>query len=82
MNKTLIKFFHVRVLFFSFERKSFCFLSSGSHTCVFSIDLPEYSTKEIMYERLNYAITNCSSIDGDGTFNEDPNQRTDEDSDE
>ena len=35
-----------------------------------------------MYERLNYAITNCSSIDGDGTFNEDPNQRTDEDSDE
>jgi len=23
-----------------------------------------------MYERLNYAITNCSSIDGDGTFNE------------
>ncbi|CAF3962695.1 unnamed protein product [Rotaria sp. Silwood2] len=36
-----------------------------SHTCNFSLDLPEYSTTEIMYERLNYAITYCSSIDGD-----------------
>lgn len=57
----------------------------GSHTCVFSIDLPEYSTKEIMYDKLIYAITNCSSIDGDGTFNEDPNdasERTDTDSDD
>ncbi|CAF3840928.1 unnamed protein product [Rotaria sordida] len=39
-----------------------------SHTCFFSIDLPEYSTAEIMYERLNYAITHCSSIDGDGNM--------------
>jgi hypothetical protein len=39
-------------------------------TCFFTIDLPEYSTTEIMYERLNYAITNCSSIDGDGNMNE------------
>ncbi|CAF3089161.1 unnamed protein product, partial [Rotaria sp. Silwood2] len=37
-----------------------------SHTCFFALDLPEYSTTDIMYERLNYAITNCSSIDGDG----------------
>jgi hypothetical protein len=44
-----------------------------SHTCYFSIDLPEYSTTEIMYERLNYAITYCSSIDADGTINEAPN---------
>ena len=38
-----------------------------------------------MYERLNYAITNCSSIDGDGTFNEDPNdvnEHADTDSDD
>ena len=41
-----------------------------SHTCSFTIDLPEYSTTEIMYERLNYAITYCSSIDGDGHINE------------
>ncbi|CAF0746684.1 unnamed protein product [Adineta ricciae] len=44
-----------------------------SHTCFFTIDLPTYSTKEIMYERLNYAITCCSSIDGDGTINDAPN---------
>ncbi|CAF1283378.1 unnamed protein product [Adineta steineri] len=36
-----------------------------SHTCSFAIDLPEYSTTEIMYERLNYAVTYCSSIDAD-----------------
>ncbi|CAF5037282.1 unnamed protein product [Rotaria sp. Silwood1] len=36
-----------------------------AHTCFFTLDLPEYSTTDIMYERLNYAITNCSSIDGD-----------------
>ncbi|UJR32400.1 hypothetical protein I4U23_019862 [Adineta vaga] len=44
-----------------------------SHTCFFTIDLPPYSTNEIMYERLNYAITCCSSIDGDGTINDAPN---------
>ena len=44
----------------------------GSHTCGFSLDLPEYSTTEILYERLNYAIFNCSSIDGDGNLNEGP----------
>ncbi|CAF4467080.1 unnamed protein product [Rotaria socialis] len=41
-----------------------------SHTCFFTIDLPAYSTTDIMYERLNYAISSCSSIDGDGTVNE------------
>ncbi|CAF0737820.1 unnamed protein product [Rotaria sordida] len=41
-----------------------------SHTCFFTIDLPAYSTTDIMYERLNYAITCCSSIDGDGTVND------------
>jgi len=48
---------------------------SGSHTCFFTVDLPEYSTTEIMYERLNYAITNCSNIDGDGNMNERPETR-------
>ncbi|CAF3947497.1 unnamed protein product, partial [Rotaria sordida] len=41
-----------------------------AHTCFFILDLPEYSTIEIMYERLNYAITNCSSIDADGMMND------------
>ncbi|CAF3035361.1 unnamed protein product [Rotaria sp. Silwood2] len=40
-----------------------------SHTCGFGLDLPPYSTKEIMYERLNYAITYCSSIDNDWNMN-------------
>ncbi|CAF4751629.1 unnamed protein product [Rotaria sp. Silwood1] len=41
-----------------------------AHTCFFILDLPEYSTTEIMYERLNYAITNCSSIDADGMIDD------------
>ncbi|CAF3952910.1 unnamed protein product, partial [Rotaria sordida] len=40
-----------------------------SYTCVFTLQLPAYSTKEVMYERLNYAITYCSSIDTDGRMN-------------
>lgn len=44
----------------------------GSHTCFFTIDLPAYSTSEVTYERLNYAITCCSSIDGDGAINDAP----------
>eukprot|EP01029_Cantina_marsupialis_P017936 TRINITY_DN4057_c0_g2_i2.p1 TRINITY_DN4057_c0_g2~~TRINITY_DN4057_c0_g2_i2.p1 ORF type:complete len:1511 (+),score=591.48 TRINITY_DN4057_c0_g2_i2:227-4759(+) len=38
-----------------------------SHTCFFSLDLPVYSTKEIMRERLLYAIINCQAIDTDNT---------------
>jgi hypothetical protein len=33
---------------------------------LYLIYLPAYSISEIMYERLNYAITYCSDIDGDG----------------
>ncbi|CAF0741668.1 unnamed protein product [Adineta ricciae] len=40
-----------------------------AHTCSFTLDLPEYSSVDVMYDRLNYAITNCSSIDGDGSMN-------------
>ncbi|CAF4614895.1 unnamed protein product, partial [Rotaria sp. Silwood2] len=43
-----------------------------AHTCTFVLDLPDYSTIDIMYDRLNYAITYCSSIDGDGNMNEAP----------
>eukprot|EP00003_Mantamonas_plastica_P025659 TRINITY_DN5077_c0_g1_i2.p1 TRINITY_DN5077_c0_g1~~TRINITY_DN5077_c0_g1_i2.p1 ORF type:complete len:2779 (-),score=932.05 TRINITY_DN5077_c0_g1_i2:1157-9493(-) len=36
-----------------------------SHTCFFQLDLPNYSTLEIMRERLLYAFTNCRAIDND-----------------
>ena len=36
-----------------------------AHTCFFSIDLPEYTSLEVMQERLLYAITECRVIDTD-----------------
>lgn len=36
------------------------------HTCGFSIELPNYSTKEIMLEKILKAITLCGEIDDDG----------------
>jgi hypothetical protein len=36
-----------------------------SHTCFFQLDLPSYSTKEIMRDKLLYAITHCQAIDLD-----------------
>lgn len=38
-----------------------------AHTCFFSLELPRYSTLEIMKEKLRYAIFNCQAIDGDET---------------
>jgi len=38
-----------------------------SHTCFFSVELPRYSTLEIMKDKLRYAIYNCQAIDGDDT---------------
>ena len=48
----------------------FCFLEA--HTCSFVLDLPAYTTAEIMYERLSYAITYCCSTDGDEIMNGQP----------
>ena len=36
-----------------------------SHTCFFTIDLPPYTTKEILKNKLMYSITHCQSIDND-----------------
>lgn len=36
-----------------------------SHTCFFTIDLPPYSTKEVLKNKLLYAVTHCQSIDND-----------------
>jgi hypothetical protein len=38
-----------------------------SHTCFFAIDLPRYSTKQILEDKLTLAIRNCLEIDGDNT---------------
>jgi hypothetical protein len=39
-----------------------------AHTCFFSLELPRYSTLEIMKEKLRYAMYNCTSI-ADGEQN-------------
>ena len=38
-----------------------------AHTCFFSIELPRYSTKDIAYAKLLWAVNNCVSIDADNT---------------
>nr|CCA15971.1 conserved hypothetical protein [Albugo laibachii Nc14] len=38
-----------------------------AHTCFFSVDLPAYTSKKVMNEKLLYAITHCQSIDADNT---------------
>ena len=34
-----------------------------SHTCFFALDMPEYSTREVLREKLLYAIYNCKEMD-------------------
>lgn len=36
-----------------------------AHTCFFSINLPKYTSKATMSEKLLYAITNCTEMDAD-----------------
>ncbi|KAG5186945.1 hypothetical protein JKP88DRAFT_257310 [Tribonema minus] len=38
-----------------------------AHTCFFSLELPAYSSLEVMTKKLLYAIYNCQAIDGDET---------------
>lgn len=38
-----------------------------SHTCFFSIELPRYTSVDVMHQRVLYAITHCVSIDADST---------------
>lgn len=37
------------------------------HTCYFTLDVPRYSSEEIMRSKLLFAIENCPEIDGDQT---------------
>ena len=36
-----------------------------SHTCFFTIDIPKYSSADILYNKLIYAIRFCGEIDND-----------------
>jgi len=36
-----------------------------AHTCFFSVEMPDYSTEEVMKKRILYAITECVVIDTD-----------------
>ena len=36
-----------------------------AHTCFFSINIPRYSSKDILCEKLRYAIFNCTEMDAD-----------------
>jgi E3 ubiquitin-protein ligase HERC2 len=38
-----------------------------SHTCFFSIEIPRYSSRQILKDRLLYAIRHCTAIDTDFT---------------
>ena len=38
-----------------------------SHTCFFTLDLPAYTTKDAMRNKLLYAVTHCTDIDLDGS---------------
>ena len=52
-----------------------------SQTCFFQLRLPPYSSREVMAERLRYAINNCRSIDMDNymlTRNADMGRGSDE----
>jgi len=46
-----------------------------AHTCFFALELPAYSTLEIMQEKLLYAITMCRDIDTDYLVRNDDDQR-------
>lgn len=37
-----------------------------AHTCFFSVEMPMYSSEQVLREKLLYAIYNCQEIDGDG----------------
>ena len=37
------------------------------HTCFFSIELPKYTSRDVCYKQLLWAINNCQSIDADNT---------------
>lgn len=41
-------------------------------TCYFTLKMPNYTTYEVLAEKLRYVITNCSEIDADFTVTDTP----------
>ena len=37
-----------------------------AHTCGFSIEMPKYTTLEVMVKKVMWAMQNCGSVDADG----------------
>eukprot|EP00466_Bigelowiella_natans_P013588 jgi/Bigna1/40151/e_gw1.39.40.1 len=37
-----------------------------AHTCGFSIELPKYTTLDVMVKKITWAMQNCGSVDADG----------------
>ena len=35
---------------------------AAAHTCFFTLDVPPYTTEEVMYEKLLYSITHCVAM--------------------
>ncbi len=46
-----------------------------SHTCFFALELPRYSSKTKMSEKILYAIRNCNTVDADATYEGRANQQ-------
>lgn len=38
-----------------------------AHTCFMSLELPQFSSLEVLHRKLLYAVNNCTSIDVDST---------------
>ena len=38
----------------------------NSHTCMFQLHLPAYTSAAVLKEKLRYAVYNCKGIDNDG----------------
>ena len=38
-----------------------------AHTCFFSIEVPKYTSRDVAYKRVLWAVNNCQSIDADNT---------------
>ncbi|KAH7817215.1 putative HECT E3 ubiquitin ligase [Monocercomonoides exilis] len=57
----------VTIMGYSSSRSNVDGTMPESHTCSQHLELPRYSSKDILKERLIYAITNCVSIDTDFT---------------
>jgi len=53
-----------------------------SHTCFFGLDIPLYTSADVLEKKLAYAIENCSSIDADASLQQASGQHNDEEDDE